>query len=94
MAIFRDAASQLRNRETLIEWGLLDFLLQDSVAFAIDRRTRRLASRIIALLAENNGEATVRHQDMVAKGVLPVLIKFLKGEDFELSMDAAAALAH
>ena len=30
-----------------------------------------MASKIIMLLSENDGEGTVRHQDMVAKGVLP-----------------------
>lgn len=94
MSIFRDVAGQRKTRDTLIEWGLLDYLLQDSVAFASDRRTRRMASKIITLLSENDGEGTVRHQDMVAKGVLPVLIQFLKGEDYDLRMDAAAALAH
>ncbi len=94
MAIFRDVSSQRKCRDTLIEWGLLDYLLQDSVSFAVDRRTRRMASKIIMLLSENGGEGTVRHQDMVAKGCLPVLIQFLQGEDYELRMDAAAALAH
>jgi hypothetical protein len=94
MSIFRDVAGQRKSRDTLIEWGLLDYLLQDSVAFASDRRVRRMASKIITLLSENDGEGTVRHQDMVAKGVLPVLKQFLKGEDYELRMDAAATLAH
>ena len=40
MSIFRDVAGQRKSRDTLIEWGLLDYLLQDSVAFAVDRRTR------------------------------------------------------
>jgi hypothetical protein len=94
MSIFKDVAGQRKARDTLIEWGLLDYLLQESVAFAMDRRTRRVASKIIMLLSENDGEGTVRHQDMVAKGVLPVLIQFLKGEDYDLRMDAAATLAH
>jgi hypothetical protein len=94
MSIFRDVAGQRKSRDTLIEWGLLDYLLQDSVAFASDRRVRRMASKIITLLSENDGEGTVRHQDMVAKGVLPVLKQFLKGEDYELRIDAAATLAH
>ena len=94
MAIFRDVAGQRRTRDTLIEWGLLDYLLQDSVSFASDRRTRRMASKIITLLAENDGERTVRHQDMVAKGVLPVLVQFLKGEDYDLRTDAAETLSH
>ena len=53
-----------------------------------------MASKIITLLAENDGERTVRHQDMVAKGVLPVLIQFLKGEDYDLRTDAAETLSH
>ena len=94
MAIFKDVSTQRKCRDTLLEWGLLDYLLQDSVAFAIDRRTRRMASKIIMLLAENKGERALRHQDMVAKGVLPVLIRFLDGEDYELRMDAASTLSH
>jgi hypothetical protein len=45
-------------------------------------------------LAENGGEASVRHQDMVAKGSLNVLAQYLRGEDYELRCDAAAALSH
>ena len=45
MSIFRDVAGQRKSRDTLIEWGLLDYLLQDSVAFAVDRRTRRMVSK-------------------------------------------------
>jgi hypothetical protein len=31
---------------------------------------------------KTKGERALRHQDMVAIGVLPVLIRFLDGEDF------------
>ena len=61
MGIFCEVAEVDAARDALMEWGLLEFLLVDNVAFSPDRRTRRLASKIIVLLAENHGTA---HSDI------------------------------
>ena len=94
LTIFADIGHHRKTRDTLIEWGVLDYMLQETICFSSDKKTRRTASRIIKLLAENGGEASVRHQDMVAKGSLNVLAQYLRGEDYELRCDAAAALSH
>ena len=94
LTIFADIGYHRKTRDTLIEWGVLDYLLQETICFSSDKKTRRTASRIIKLLAENGGEASVRHQDMVAKGSLNVLAQYLRGDDYELRCDAAAALSH
>jgi hypothetical protein len=94
LSIFAEIANQRKTRDTLVEWGVLDYLLQETIAFSADKKTRRTASRIVKLLAENGGESCVRHQDMVAKGGLSVLAQYLRGEDYELRCDAAAALSH
>ena len=92
--IFEKIAEQKRTRDTLVEWGVLDYLLEETTCFSTDKRTRRTASTIIKLLSENGGESCVRHQDMVAKGTLSVLAQYLRGDDYELRCDAAAALSH
>ena len=92
--IFEKIAEQKRTRDTLVEWGVLDYLLEETICFSGDKRTRRTASTIIKLLSENGGESCVRHQDMVAKGTLSVLAQYLRGDDYELRCDAAASLSH
>ena len=73
-----------------IAWtgGLLDRILESEVYTSADKRTRRPAGQIIAHLAENNAEGCARHQDMVAKGVLPVLVHFLSSSDYDLRYNA------
>ena len=68
--------------------GLLDRILESEVYTSKDKRTRRPAGRIIVQLADNNAEGCGRHQDMVAKGVLPVLVHFLSSSDYDLRYDA------
>ena len=68
-----------RHRDTFLESGLLEHLLDPSFAAHLDRKVRRPVGKILIQLADVGGDSSPRHMNMVAMGALQTILIFLTG---------------
>jgi len=78
--ILSNISAQEELRDALIESGVAESLLEDSILHARDRKVIRLAGRILENLATSEGEET-RQKDLLQAGILHPVRVYLRRDD-------------
>ena len=93
VAIIVNLAGEVRNRDDLLELGVVDAVLQPRWCRSSDRRIRRNGASVVARIMENGGDSSPRHQDVIAKGLLPVLVLWFE-VDTDISVTCGDTRVH